>query len=404
MTFDANMRPKLRPVEAIPVPDADPGMVALHDPSGLSPTSLTVSEAALFVLSYFDGQHTLQQIADEFGRQFGKAVRVEQLEDIVSHVRQACLLDDESFEAHYQRLTDEYTGGPARVMQSTTALGIDKNIGRIFNALMNDVPDADGDANIVGLVAPHLDYPRGAPCYATAYAQLRNRPVPERVVILGTNHFGRSSSVAVTGKDFQTPLGTTRTDVEFIEQLESCCGDLRRFEFDHQREHSVELQVLWCQHLFGPERFTMVPVLCPDPCGPTGTRPHDGNGVDLHDFAKALCECIRLDGKDTLLIAGADLSHVGAHFGDDRRLDEEFLPEVRERDHRVLGVLEAQGPEAFLACVAKENNPTRICSAGCLFTLVAALPDAKTRMLKYHQAVHDESQTGVTCAAVVVTK
>src|SRR4029079_11601775 len=120
-----------------------------------------------------------------------------------------------------------------------------------------------GDRHLAGLIAPHLDYPRGTPCYADAYGVLATMPPPKRVVILGTNHFGRASSSVATRKDFQTPLGTTRTDREFIAALEQSCGsDLCEHEFDHLREHSVELQVLVLQHLFGANSFTIVPVLC----------------------------------------------------------------------------------------------------------------------------------------------
>jgi AmmeMemoRadiSam system protein B len=404
MTFEADMRPKLRALEAHPAPEGSRGLITLCDAAGLSPVALTVSEPVVFVLDYFDGEHTLGEISAAFGRQFRQALAPETLATIVSHLREAYFLDDESFEAYYQGLVKEYRAAPARTMRSAGELGIDPDIGRWFEIVLAGEAGADGEMPAAGLIAPHLDYPRGAPCYAAAYARLRNRPVPGRVIVLGTNHFGRSTAVVTTGKDFATPLGTTRTDVAFIEQLEGRCGDLRRFEFDHQREHSVELQVLWCQHLFGPERFTLVPILCPDPCGPTGTAPSDGQGVDLRDFARALSECIPLDNRDTLLIAGADLSHVGARFGDRRKLDDAFLPEVRRRDQEVLQALERDGAEAFLTCVAEGGNPTRICSAGCIFTLLTALPGAKARLLKYHQAVHEESQTGVSCAAVVVTK
>lgn len=404
MTSNAEPRPKLRAIEAFRAPEAGPGMINLRDPSGLAPVTLTVSEAVVFILAHFDGRHTLDQIRAAYARQFHQPLPPAKLEGIVSHLREAYLLDDETFEAYYQDLVEEYAGRPARTMRSAAELGVDKNIARILDALMAGVKSRDGDLHVAGLIAPHLDYPRGAPCYAAAYAPLRNRPVPKRIIILGTNHFGRSSSVVATGKDFETPLGTTKTDVEFLEQLETRCGDLRRFEFDHQREHSVELQVIWCQHLFGSDRFCMVPILCPDPCGSAGIAPRDDDDVDLRDFAKALSECIKLDGKDTLLIAGADLSHVGAHFGDQRKLDDTFLSEVRDRDHRVLQALEEGDSDAFLARVAQDDNPTRMCSAGCIFALMTALPGAKARLVKYHQSVHEESQTGVTCAAMLVTQ
>ncbi|MCP4591385.1 MAG: AmmeMemoRadiSam system protein B [bacterium] len=404
MTLGDNDRPKLRPVEAFPLPDTDPGMVALRDPSGLAPTALTVSEGVLFILSFFDGAHTLEQIRAEYARQFRQPLPRAQLEEVVNHFQEAHLLEGVAFEAYYRELVDEYLASPTRMMNSADELGIDRNIARIFDALMNDSGTEIGDAQVLGMIAPHLDYPRGAPCYAAAYAALRDRPVPDRVVILGTNHFGRGRGVVATEKGFETPLGTTTTDMEFVRQLEACCGDLRQFEFDHRREHSVELQVVWCQHMFGADRFSIVPLLCPDPCTPEDLQINGGNAAYLRKFTAALRECIRLEGGDTLLIASADLSHVGGHFGDERRLDTTFLPEVQQRDRRALKALEDEGAEAFMAAVAEEGNPTRICGGGCIYTLAGALPDARVQLLKYHQAVHEESQTGVTCAAALLTK
>jgi AmmeMemoRadiSam system protein B len=221
------------------------------------------------------------------------------------------------------------------------------------------------------------------------------------VIILGTNHFGRGASVVATGKDFVTPLGLTRTDSGFIKELEERCGSLRTHEYDHQREHSVELQLLICQHLWGADAFEMVAVLCPDPCGPTGTRPLDGNGIDLRAFGAALREAIAKNSTDTLLIAGADLSHVGMQFGDERSLDEDFCAEVGARDEAALAHVAANQPDAFITQVAREDNPTRVCSAGCIFTAMTALPDANVLLLRYHQAVDEQAQAGVTCAAAV---
>ena len=197
-----------------------------------------------------------------------------------------------------------------------------------------------------------------------------------------------------------TPFGLTRTDVGFIERLEAHCGDLRQHELDHGREHSIELQVAWLQHLYGAQEFEIAPFLCPDPCGPTGTAPYDGRGVDLREFAVALGDLVAESPGDTLIVAGADLSHVGPGFGDDQPLDDACLREVRARDQQALARLAEEGPEGWVRCIAENDNPTRICSAGCIFALAVALPHASPTILGYHQAVDPQSQEGVTCAAI----
>jgi predicted class III extradiol MEMO1 family dioxygenase len=105
-----------------------------------------------------------------------------------------------------------------------------------------------------------------------------------------------------------------------------------------------------------------------------------------------------------VVIAGADFSHVGQFFGDQRQLDDEFLAEVRTRDQDTLRRIEEGDAAAFRTCVAQGDNPTRICSAGCMFALLAALPDAQATVLGYHQAVEPSVQNCVTCAAVVFRK
>jgi AmmeMemoRadiSam system protein B len=322
---------------------------------------------------------------------------------MVTHLEDAHFLEGSGFEALYQSLLHEYRNGQTREMPHASALGIIDDSGAMFEEMLADVNGPAPSATVVGLIAPHLDYPRGRPCYTAAYATLRNRPTPARVIILGTNHFGRSTSVVATGNDFATPLGVTPVDRTFLEKLEERCGDLRTFELDHAREHSIELQVAWLQHVFGVDSFTIVPLLCPDPCGPTGTAPLDGRGVDLREFALTLGELVRTDADETLIVAGADLSHVGAAFGDERPLDDAFLDEVQKRDRRALDRLRTGEVDAFLQCVAEQENPTRVCSAGCIFVLATALPDASASILGYHQAVDPSTQTCVTCAAAAFT-
>ena len=105
----------------------------------------------------------------------------------------------------------------------------------------------------------------------------------------------------------------------------------------------------------------------------------------------------------TLIVSGADLSHIGPAFGDERPLDDRFLEETKQKDQRALGQLAASGPDGWVESVAENHNPTRICSAGCVFALAMALPHASATILEYHQAVDRQSQQGVTCAAVAFT-
>ena len=402
--------PRLRPVEVFPAEHEGRQVLVVHDPTGQALGPLAVSPAVLVILSLLDGAHGAEEIQAAFRRQVGRTLPAEQLLAMVEQLDAAHYLDSERYRAFVESQQADYRAAPTRRSADAATLGADADGLEAFLKRLLEVnervrPTRSG-GRIAGLVAPHLDYARGQSCYADAYGLLAetDRP-PRRVVILGTNHFGRSTSVVATTKDFETPLGVTRTDRDFLAKLQSRCrADLTGQEFDHQREHSVELQVVILQHVLGPARFEIVPILCPDPTGPTGTRPADGAGVDLHEFAERLGELAAEADSETLVVAGADLSHVGGRFGDDRELDEVFLREVEALDRRTLDAVVSGEPGTFLETLAGHGNRTRICSVGCLYALMTALRWAKPELLRYHQAVDGESGTGVTCASMVFWK
>ncbi|MCZ6652842.1 MAG: AmmeMemoRadiSam system protein B [Planctomycetota bacterium] len=399
----AALKPRLRPVEVQPHPDDTENMVLLRDPSALADGVLSMSLPALRVVSLMDGEHTCDQIREKFLQQTGQALPSEMLDKLLQALEESHFLEGAAFDGFYSDLVRDYQEAPTRPMNPIQGLGLDGgDLHHGLEQMFSWQTNGQSRRPIAGLIAPHLDYPRGQPCYQEAYAILAGQTHFERFVILGTNHFGRSTSVVATAKDFETPLGISAVDVPFLEQIEERCGQsIRKYEFDHQREHSLELQVLLLQHLFRTGSFRIVPVICPSPCGPTGTAPFDGDGVDLKDFAETLGHLIQEDDTPTCIIAGADLSHIGRFFGDTVDLSDELLSDVRERDEAALAHLQTNDPETFRRSVAAADNPTRICSAGCIYALMTALPEIKPRLLKYHQAVNHEMQCAVTCAAAV---
>ena len=400
--YDGTAKPQIRPVEAYPVDhDGQTGFV-LIDPSGWAEASITVNREALFLLGMFDGVHSLDDVRAGYQKQFGQTMPTETLASIVEGLRQARLLGGDDFLEYYNELLEGYRASPTRIVQyAQSFVSADHLKTDIAEMLALSESGEACRGKVRGIVAPHLDYPRGGPCYSVAYGQLADLPGPERVIILGTNHFGMSASVSATSKAFESPYGTTHVDIGFLKQLEERCGDLRSHELDHAREHSIELQVLICQHIWGCDSFEIVPILCPDPCGPTGTAPWSGEGVDLADFATALRDVLKESSGESLVIAGADLSHFGREFGDDRELDDAFCQEVAERDQAALVHVSANGAAGFVESVARDENPTRVCSAGCIYAAMRALDDARVDVLRYHQAVDPETHTAVSCAAAV---
>jgi AmmeMemoRadiSam system protein B len=404
-------RPCLRPVEAIP--DPLNRRIILRDPTQLAAGMLVVGQAELLLLTLFNGEHSWLEIQAEFARRSGRLLLSHELEELLGELDAAGYLAGPGFETYYDRLREEYRRMPIRPLREPDGFGMpsDELSGYLDQTLAE--ADTSGEPSAAGLlcgiVAPHLDYPRGRPCYGAGYRCLQRAlgegETPRRVVVLGTNHFGRSSSVVGTTKDFQTPWGVVRVDGPFLQKLRATCGgDLLPYELDHLREHSVDLQVAWLHHLLG-DGFRIVPFLCPDPSGPRGTAPGDPGGVDLREFALALAHLLRDDPDPTLLVASADLSHVGGYFGDRLALESGFLSAVRQADEAALRFVDGGDAEALRLHMAQTGNPTRWCSVGCLYALMTALgPGAQAHRLRYHQAAVAELENCVTSAAFAFTR
>ncbi len=402
MGHDPRTHPRLRYVEAIPDPDND--RILLRDPTQLATGMLAVGQSHLTLLTLLDGKRTRVEIQSEYVRKTGEMLLSHELEEVLETLDESGFLAGPAFEEYYSRLEREYRDAAYRPLRDRDSYGVPAaELRGYLDEMIQSAPSSPtgADSRLLGLVTPHLDFERGAPCYGSGFRELaRGGGVPKRVVILGTNHFGRSSSVVATSQGFETPWGVVQTDRAFLDRLaDRCEAELFPYELDHLREHSIELQVIWLHHLLG-DGFEIVPFLVPDPSGPKGTAAGDPDGVDTRRFALELGQLLRDDPTPTLLIASADLSHVGGYFGDNRSVDAGYMAQVQHSDEAALTYVDANDPEGFRRHMAATRNPTRVCSVGCIYALMTALgQDVEAHRLGYHQAVTPEIENAVTCAA-----
>jgi len=118
--------------------------------------------------------------------------------------------------------------------------------------------DASGPRDIIGLVAPHAGYMASGPVAAHAYYALARDGMVETAVIVGPNHTGYGTAIAVWASgSWTTPLGDARVDEDVARQLVG--GIIRADESAHIYEHSIEVQVPWLQQIYG-DGVRIVPV------------------------------------------------------------------------------------------------------------------------------------------------
>ncbi len=381
-------------MEAFPVEADGARSLALRDPEGLTEDVLVVPQGLIPVLALLDGRHTVEEILAELGCAGEEAVRAKVL-DAVETLRDKLFLEGPSVETARAELARAFRESPTRkAAHAGSAYDADpralrERLDSFYKDPAGPAAAAPPDAAraLKGLVAPHIDYGRGGPCYAWAYRELAARGGADLYVVLGTCHAGLRSPFAATLKDYETPLGPCETDAAFVRALERRTGlDLLSGELAHRGEHSIELQAVFLRHATPPDRpFKIVPILasyCHELLA-RGRRPEDCD--DFRRLVDALREELARPGRAVCLVAGADLAHMGTRFGD-APLTPEQLRALEKDDRRTLEAAAAVDPKGFFDDVARDGDRRRICGYSPIHALLAVLEgQAEGALLRYGQ-------------------
>ncbi|MFK7884399.1 MAG: AmmeMemoRadiSam system protein B [Phycisphaerales bacterium] len=437
---DNQNRPKLRKIRGFPFPIQSPDgqkqtMLGLADAQQVSDKLVVTQPAFQAVLPFMDGTRDIDQIVAEVGRGLERPM----LEQLVAQLDGAGLIEGPVADGLLADMrtafdkTDHLPPGSTAqfadllVMQEVgqeatdeqkVEMGPDKlrqAMDTWIEAALKDVENPAFDVLPKAIVAPHLDYQRGWYNYAQAYGRMRVVDRPDRVVILGTNHFGRSTGVCGCDKGFASPLGLCEGDIELMAALRSKMGaaaePLFAERYDHENEHSIELHIPWIQHVFGMDDSGAYPkvfaALVHDPVTNNGDS-YDGNGVDLEQFIAALKATLDGLGGKTLVISSADLSHVGPAFGDQQTLggDEgpgaEFRAKTATHDKEMLQTFTEKRFEDLVGAMAWQQNPTRWCSIGNMVAAARVTEPDRVELLNYAASMDPEGTAFVSSAALAM--
>src|SRR5665811_168566 len=124
---------------------------------------------------------------------------------------------------------------------------LDRQISRCFES----VPS--GEKPVLGAVVPHAGYIYSGNTAAYVYSVL---PEADTFVLLGPNHTGQGSPVAVSSEKWSTPLGEVSSDIELIKALPKKIIDMD--ENAHRYEHSIEVQLPFLQHRFSDFKIVSI--------------------------------------------------------------------------------------------------------------------------------------------------
>ena len=178
---------------------------------------------------------------------------------------------------------------------------------RALNALLDDCflssplgPQGTTQPNpaIIAGMVPHAGPIYSGPCAAHLYASLESSF--QRIILLGVDHRATGAKAALSPwSHWRTPLGEVAVDDELSSYLQSRVKFLRRDEYAHVEEHSIEIQLPFLQRVL--DNFQFVPIslshLSIEECAELGT-------TIAKAFNAATAQNLR-----TLILASSDLSH-----------------------------------------------------------------------------------------------
>lgn len=382
----------------------------LRDTQGVAPSHVVVPVELLPVVSRFDGRRTCEEIARQASTEMREHVSVDLVVRLATELEEAMFVDGPPYRRERARIEREFA--EASVRPASHAGGAYHDDPDRLAAYIDE--DCLGAANgggrtkksgppgrLAALVAPHIDPWRGARSYGHAYAALR-AALPKDVdtfVLFGTSHAPMRQPFSICKKAFATPLGPMEADHASIDRLARAAEfDVYADHFNHKREHSLEFQAVFLRHLLGRRDARIIPILAG-----LGEQQHTGRSPAEYEAVERFFDEVRaiVEEKNAVVIAGADLAHVGPRFGDAKPLSDRQRAVLDETDRESLDRAERVEAEAFWAHVAKDLDTRRVCGLGPIYSLLRTMHrDAKGELSHYEQTVDAEEGSIVSHAAM----
>ncbi len=403
--------PRVRAVEAFPIEDNGERKICLRDPQHIAESALLLPQAAVYIVSLFDGTRTLEEIQQECTRQFQQVLPMSQLEELVLKLDGENYLHSLTFDAAVNQLKTEYQAAPHRpAFHAGQAYeGDPEKLRALLNELQNQAR-TEQQSNIqskplTALVSPHIDMHRGGPCFAYAYNEAAAAPAADLYIVFGTGHQSREGLFIATKKGYDTPLGLMPTDHDFVKTFnDKAPYDVYNEELLHRDEHSVEFQAVWLRHILDGGDAKMVPIL-------TGSLHHYvREGVSPRDDALVaetldlLRDMIENYPGNVCVIAGADMSHVGKRFGQPDGIPERELERVKQEDQELVDAMEACDAEAFYWSIANKKDRNNVCGLSPIYMMLDVTRPKHGRLLHYDRAIEQDTESVVTFASLAFYK
>lgn len=371
----------------MPSPVEDRPGLFIRDPYRYTDAMVIIPPALVHCLEFFDGEQSALDLKAELVRLTGELDVSELQAHLVDTLSAGGFLEDQVYAGMRETRQREFAARPTR-LPAHAGSAYPGDLDQLRTTLGRYMDGALSPAGgLTGIAAPHVSPEGGWEAYRAAYGVLGPEYKDRTFVILATSHYGEPQRFGLTRKPFVTPLGESATDVALASRLEREGGPAVEMEdFCHSFEHTVELQVLFLQHVYGPD-IRILPLLC----GPFvesvygGGMPEKNEGV--RRFLDSLGEMADREGDRLLWVLGIDMAHMGARYHDrfEAVAGEGLMAEVEARDRARIDRVSAGDPEGYWSLIQENHDDLKWCGSSPLYTFLRAVPRARGSLLRYDQ-------------------
>lgn len=403
------IRPKLRRVQVNRGHQYGQPVLVLTDPWGLSGCSVILPASLGPVLELCDGTRDIAALRAVLELRTGLRVGPGYLDKLFAALDKALMIDNERFAKAYEEALQKYRSAPSRPpcmadkVYPSDPNALELAIGQYFDGLPDDKKKASACGEVRGIVSPHIDYQRGGTVYAEVWQRAAQAAqAAELVIILGTNHFNGQKLITLTRQSYATPWGVLTTATDVVDAVASSLGEAEVFaeEFNHRNEHSVEAAAIWLHYLTRDRKCQLLPVLCGSFQKFIEGDMQPGNDERLAAFVETVRKVSA--GRRTLVVAAADLAHVGPAFGDPYPINLLEKARLSAADRDLMAAIERGDAEGMFMQVKQEGDRRRICGLSPIYLALRLLASTKGEITGYAQCPADQQDTSFVSICGIV--
>ncbi|MDD2654759.1 MAG: AmmeMemoRadiSam system protein B [Candidatus Nanoarchaeia archaeon] len=228
---------------------------------------------------------------------------------------------------------------------------------------------------LFGAVAPHAGTMFSGRCASYVYKEIGWRKQPDVFIIIGPNHNGEGSGIAIDDSDkWRTPLGDAPLHKKLAEEIWKSSNIIDRDSYAHKNEHSIEVQLPFLQFIYN-NNFTFVPI-----------------SISSMFYENELCRKIGTTIADTCLsmklrpviIASSDFTHYGNYYNFEIK-GKNQKEKIESFDRKLIGYAEKLNAKSFLRYSLKST----ICGSGPVASCIHAvkkLGAKKGKLLEFYSS------------------